>query len=100
MRLPRALSHVALAFAAVFAAGGAWAADGSGARLGLHGEGVTRFVADLTDTVSLLLRSGKPTAVVCAPDHRELCGINTPDQLAEAERLYREMTRGGAGEGA
>ncbi len=50
----------------------------------------------LTDTVTLLLRDGKPTAVVCADDYRELCGINTPDQLAEAETIYRELeTRGG-----
>jgi bifunctional UDP-N-acetylglucosamine pyrophosphorylase/glucosamine-1-phosphate N-acetyltransferase len=42
----------------------------------------------LTDTVSLLLRAGKPTSVVCAPDFRELCGINTPEQLTEAEAVY------------
>jgi bifunctional UDP-N-acetylglucosamine pyrophosphorylase/glucosamine-1-phosphate N-acetyltransferase len=51
----------------------------------------------LTDTVSLLLRSGQPTAVLCAPDHRELCGINTPEQLAEAEAFYRQMQRVGGG---
>jgi bifunctional UDP-N-acetylglucosamine pyrophosphorylase/glucosamine-1-phosphate N-acetyltransferase len=51
----------------------------------------------LTDTVSLLLKAGKPTAVVCAGDYRELCGINTPDQLAEAERLYRELGTGARG---
>jgi len=49
----------------------------------------------LTDTVALLLRAGKPTAVVCADDYRELCGINTPEQLAEAERLYRDLGVGG-----
>jgi UDP-N-acetylglucosamine diphosphorylase/glucosamine-1-phosphate N-acetyltransferase len=45
----------------------------------------------LTDTVSLLLRDGKPTAVVCGEDYRELCGINTPEQLADAERIWREL---------
>jgi bifunctional UDP-N-acetylglucosamine pyrophosphorylase/glucosamine-1-phosphate N-acetyltransferase len=47
----------------------------------------------LTDTVSLLRDAGKPTAVQCADDSRELLGINTPDQLAEAESLHREMAR-------
>jgi bifunctional UDP-N-acetylglucosamine pyrophosphorylase / glucosamine-1-phosphate N-acetyltransferase len=53
----------------------------------------------LTDTIALLLRDGKRTAVVCAADYRELCGINTPEQLAEAERIYRDLdarTGGGA----
>jgi bifunctional UDP-N-acetylglucosamine pyrophosphorylase/glucosamine-1-phosphate N-acetyltransferase len=45
----------------------------------------------LTDTVGLLLQAGQPVGVVCAPDHRELLGINTVEQLAEAERIYREM---------
>ena len=45
----------------------------------------------LTDTVRLLLDSGRPAAVRCAPDHRTLLGINTPAQLAEAERIHREL---------
>jgi bifunctional UDP-N-acetylglucosamine pyrophosphorylase/glucosamine-1-phosphate N-acetyltransferase len=45
----------------------------------------------LTDTVSLLLRAGQRTAVLCADDYREMCGINTPDQLAEAEAIYRQF---------
>ena len=45
----------------------------------------------LTDTVSLLQRAGRKAAVVCAPDHRELLGINTVEQLTEAERIHREM---------
>lgn len=49
----------------------------------------------LTDTVALLLRDGKKTAVVCADDFRELCGINTPEQLAEAERIYRQLAAPG-----
>ncbi len=53
----------------------------------------------LTDTVAMLMREGEPTAVVCAPDHRELLGINTLEQLAEAERIYHELhAAGGAGE--
>jgi bifunctional UDP-N-acetylglucosamine pyrophosphorylase / glucosamine-1-phosphate N-acetyltransferase len=53
----------------------------------------------LTDTVALLQRAGHPAAVVCAADHRELLGINTVDQLAEAEQVYRALG-GGAGAGA
>jgi bifunctional UDP-N-acetylglucosamine pyrophosphorylase/glucosamine-1-phosphate N-acetyltransferase len=45
----------------------------------------------LTDTVSLLQARGEPAAVVCAADHRELLGINTVDQLAEAEAAWRAM---------
>jgi hypothetical protein len=29
---------------------------------------------------------------MCAPDERELLGINTIEQLAEAERTWRELT--------
>ena len=46
----------------------------------------------LTDTVSLLRDAGQATAVQCADDYRELLGINTAAQLAEAETLYREMS--------
>uniref|UniRef100_A0A832HZ51 MobA-like NTP transferase domain-containing protein n=1 Tax=Eiseniibacteriota bacterium TaxID=2212470 RepID=A0A832HZ51_UNCEI len=49
----------------------------------------------LTDTVALLRADGHRAAVVLAADHRELCGINTADQLAEAEALHRAL---GAGE--
>lgn len=45
----------------------------------------------LTDTVSLLRARGERAAVVCAQDHRELLGINTVDQLAEAETAYRAL---------
>ena len=56
----------------------------------------------LTDTVTLLRNGGRRAAVVCAPDARELMGINTVEQLAEAERVYRSLgarpvPRGGAG---
>jgi len=50
----------------------------------------------LTDTVSLLQRDGLPAAVVCANDYRELLGINTPEQLADAERIHRQLGGGGA----
>lgn len=45
----------------------------------------------LTDTVTLLQERGERAAVVCADDHRELLGINTVDQLSEAEAVYRAM---------
>jgi UDP-N-acetylglucosamine diphosphorylase/glucosamine-1-phosphate N-acetyltransferase len=45
----------------------------------------------LTDTVSLILRAGHPAAALCAVDYRELLGINTPDQLAEAERIHEAL---------
>jgi bifunctional UDP-N-acetylglucosamine pyrophosphorylase/glucosamine-1-phosphate N-acetyltransferase len=45
----------------------------------------------LTDTVMLLRNGGRRAAVVCAPDARELLGINTLEQLAEAERTYHAL---------
>jgi bifunctional UDP-N-acetylglucosamine pyrophosphorylase/glucosamine-1-phosphate N-acetyltransferase len=45
----------------------------------------------LTDTVRLLLDGGHRAAVRCAPDYRMLLGINTPEQLAEAEQIHREL---------
>lgn len=48
----------------------------------------------LTDTVSLLQAKGAKAAVVCAEDARELLGINTPEQLAEAEAVWNAMNRG------
>lgn len=50
----------------------------------------------LTDTVRLLLAGGRKASVMCAPDYRELLGINTPLQLEEAESLYRELRSGAA----
>jgi bifunctional UDP-N-acetylglucosamine pyrophosphorylase/glucosamine-1-phosphate N-acetyltransferase len=50
----------------------------------------------LTDTIALLQRTGHRTAVLCAPDYRELLGINTVEQLAEAERVFRTMGAAGA----
>ena len=48
----------------------------------------------LTDTVSLLQSLGKKAAVLCAADHRELLGINTVDQLAEAEAAWHAIREG------
>jgi bifunctional N-acetylglucosamine-1-phosphate-uridyltransferase/glucosamine-1-phosphate-acetyltransferase GlmU-like protein len=53
----------------------------------------------LTDTMRLLARqAGSRAAVRCAPDYRTLLGINTPAQLAEAERIHRELEGAGAPE--
>src|SRR5262249_40379996 len=49
----------------------------------------------LTDTVALLRDRGARAAVWCAEDARELLGINTPEQLAEAEQAWLAMRRGG-----
>jgi bifunctional UDP-N-acetylglucosamine pyrophosphorylase/glucosamine-1-phosphate N-acetyltransferase len=45
----------------------------------------------LPDTVSLIQRAGHRAAVLCAEDWRELLGINTPAQLAEAERIHETL---------
>ncbi len=49
----------------------------------------------LTDTVALLRRAGHRASVVCAAEYRELLGINTVEQLGEAERIHREIAHGG-----
>ena len=51
----------------------------------------------LTDTVAWLGRDGLGAAVVCADDHRELLGINTVEQLAEAARVREELDAAGEG---
>jgi bifunctional UDP-N-acetylglucosamine pyrophosphorylase / glucosamine-1-phosphate N-acetyltransferase len=48
----------------------------------------------LTDTVSLLRRTGQKAAVVCAQDYRELLGVNTIEQLEEASRIFAEVRAG------
>ena len=45
----------------------------------------------LTDSVELLKRRGLRTEVLCGPDYRELIGINTVDQLREAELLHSQL---------
>ena len=53
----------------------------------------------LTDTVTLLRESGGRASVVCAPDHREMIGINDLEQLEEAERTYRRLRAESQGTG-
>ena len=48
----------------------------------------------LTDAIALLRERGRRVEALCAPEYRELLGVNTPGQLAEAEQLY--LARGGA----
>lgn len=48
----------------------------------------------LTDTIGLLRAQGRRTAVQCAFDARELLGVNTPEQLADAERIHLARTSG------
>ncbi len=50
----------------------------------------------LTDTLSLIQDAGHRAEVLCAEDWRELLGINTPDQLAEVERIHTRR-QGGLG---
>lgn len=50
----------------------------------------------LTDMLSLIQDAGHAAKVLCAEDWRELLGINTPDQLAEAERIHAQR-QGGLG---
>jgi UDP-N-acetylglucosamine diphosphorylase/glucosamine-1-phosphate N-acetyltransferase len=45
----------------------------------------------LTDTIGLLRRARYRTAVLCGPEYRELLGINTVEQLKEAEQIHREL---------
>ncbi len=52
----------------------------------------------LTDTVAVLKQSGDRAAALCAADYRELLGINTVDQLAEAERIYHRLRSGVEGQ--
>jgi len=48
----------------------------------------------LTDTVRLLLDEGRKASAWCGPDYRELLGINTLQQLEEAEALHHALRRG------
>jgi bifunctional UDP-N-acetylglucosamine pyrophosphorylase / glucosamine-1-phosphate N-acetyltransferase len=45
----------------------------------------------LTDAIALLRQARYRTAVLCGPDHRELLGINTVEQLGEAERVHDQL---------
>jgi len=48
----------------------------------------------LTDTLSLIQDAGHPAEVLCSEDWRELLGINTPEQLAEVERIHTRRRSG------
>lgn len=50
----------------------------------------------LTDALALMRSRGWTAGVVCAADAREVLGINTPGQLAEAEAAWHAL-RGGGG---
>jgi len=42
----------------------------------------------LTDTIALLARAGRPILALKVDDPREVLGVNTPEQLQEAERAF------------
>jgi bifunctional UDP-N-acetylglucosamine pyrophosphorylase/glucosamine-1-phosphate N-acetyltransferase len=42
----------------------------------------------LTDTIALLAAAGRPILAMKVDDAREVLGVNTPDQLAEAEDAF------------
>jgi dTDP-glucose pyrophosphorylase len=47
----------------------------------------------LTDVVGLLVAEGRAVELVSTDDLASVRGINTPDELAEAEQLYAKRTR-------
>ncbi|MEZ4389337.1 MAG: NTP transferase domain-containing protein [Candidatus Krumholzibacteriia bacterium] len=49
----------------------------------------------LTDTIGWLVARGEPVRTVIADDPSEVVGINTIDELAAAERFYRDRTSRG-----
>ena len=51
----------------------------------------------LTDVVGMLVRMGRPVELVVTDDPVAVMGINTPQELAEAERLYAERAKRAAG---
>ncbi|MGE3802262.1 MAG: sugar phosphate nucleotidyltransferase [Candidatus Kapaibacterium sp.] len=48
----------------------------------------------LPDVISILLNEGKGVSAYCSEQFDEIQGINTPDQLAEADKVYRQMVVG------
>jgi len=68
--------------------------------------GVTRALAELkddnrqgelylTDTIAILKAEGRPILALKVDDAREVLGVNTQDQLAEAERAFYDRAREG-----
>jgi bifunctional UDP-N-acetylglucosamine pyrophosphorylase/glucosamine-1-phosphate N-acetyltransferase len=49
----------------------------------------------LTDTIALLKAEGRPITALKVDDAREVLGVNTQDQLAEAERAFDARAREG-----
>jgi bifunctional UDP-N-acetylglucosamine pyrophosphorylase/glucosamine-1-phosphate N-acetyltransferase len=47
----------------------------------------------LTDTIALLKGAGRPILALKVDDPREVLGVNTQDQLAEAERAFEARAR-------
>lgn len=45
----------------------------------------------LTDLVEIAVKQGDETHVFITRDHRQVIGVNSPEQLVLTERLYREM---------
>jgi bifunctional UDP-N-acetylglucosamine pyrophosphorylase/glucosamine-1-phosphate N-acetyltransferase len=48
----------------------------------------------LTDTIAVLKSEGRPILALKVDDAREVLGVNTQEQLAEAERAYRARAEG------
>jgi bifunctional UDP-N-acetylglucosamine pyrophosphorylase/glucosamine-1-phosphate N-acetyltransferase len=53
----------------------------------------------LTDTMAILRQQGKPVGAWRVPDGREVLGVNTPEELAQAERVHREWMNAGPAAG-
>lgn len=53
----------------------------------------------LTDTLELALHAGHPVSIFQLADAAEISGINTPEQLADAEAVLRARRVAGNGEG-
>jgi len=47
----------------------------------------------LTDSIALLRRAGRRVRAYCAPHYREVLGVNTMEQLREAETLYATLEK-------
>jgi len=46
----------------------------------------------LTDIIGLLLQDNKKVDTLSIPDYRELCGLNTPEEVKWAENILRQHT--------
>jgi N-acetylmuramoyl-L-alanine amidase len=76
-RMARFLIMAAVWLATLGAPGMVLAASGSGARLGIHGDGVTRFVLDLSDNISFKTAvQADPYRVIIESAGLDLSGLN------------------------